>query len=558
MKRNIAALIDRSFDIIVIGGGIFGACAAREAALRGFSVALIEKKDFSHATSANHYKMAHCGIRYLQHGDIRRLRESSRERSALMRIAPHLVHTLPIVIPTYGHGTKGKMFLGTGMLLYDLMTLDRNRGLLQGKKIQPSRFFSAAEVIEHFPGVNRKGLTGAAVFEEGQIYNPPRLALAFIKAAAGIGATPLNYVEANGFIKNGNRIQGVKAIDQLTGNPLEIRGRAVLNTAGPWAHRLLASGLDVKLSPPPVFSRDFAFVIPRRFDTPCGLALATDTKDADTVIDRGGRHLFVVPWRDYSLIGVWHKIFDGPSEELTVTENELRGYMDEVNRAYPGLISSLNDITMINMGLTLFGEEERQGAKQISFGKRSQVIDHQHTHGIEGLLTLIGVRATTARGMATEAVEIISERLSQKSTSVDSTRTPIDGGDIDDLDRLIKEVRLQYKSQLSCKQATALVRNYGSEYRSVLQYANEKPALFETVPGGTVLKSEIVHAVRQEMAQKLSDVVFRRTDLGTGQPPSSEALDICAALMSKELDWDPLRCAREIQEARQSYWKLDA
>ncbi len=551
-------MTDHSFDLIIVGGGIFGVCAAWEAALRGFSVALIEKKDFSHATSANHYKMAHCGIRYLQHGDIRRLRESSRERSALMRIAPHLVHTMPIVIPTYGHGSKGKVFLCTGMLLYDMMTLDRNQGLLTGKKIRPSRFLSAAQVIKRFPGINRKGLTGAAVFEEGQIYNPPRLALAFIKAAVDRGAIPLNYIEANGFIKSGNRIEGVKAIDLLTGNALEIRGRAVLNAAGPWAHRLLSSGLKINLSPPPVFSRDFAFVIPRRFDTPYGLALATDTKDADSVIDRGGRHLFVVPWRDYNLIGVWHKIFDGPSEALSVTENELSSYMNEVNRAYPGLISSLDDITMINMGLTLFGEEERQGAKQISFGKRSQVIDHKNTHGIEGLFTLIGVRATTARGMAIEAIEMIADRLSQKSKRVDSAHTPINGGDIDDLDRLIKNVSLQYKTQLTRKQATSLVRNYGSEYRSVLQYAQENPVLFETVPGGTVLKSEIVHAVRAEMAQKLSDVVFRRTDLGTGAPPSAKALDVCAALMSKELDWDSGRCDQEIEEARQSYWKLDA
>ena len=558
MKRNIAKLVDNTFDIVVVGAGIFGACAAYEAALRGLSVALIEKQDFSHATSANHYKMAHCGIRYLQHGDIRRLRESSRERSALMRIAPHLVHTMPIVIPTYGHGSKGKAFLGTGMLLYDLMTADRNQGLLPEKKIRQSRFFSASQVAERFPGINRKGLTGAAVFEEGQIYNPPRLALAFIRSAAVKGAVPSNYVEAYSFIKKGSRVMGVKATDLLSGNALEIRGRVVLNTAGPWAHRLLASGLGVQLSPPPVFSRDFAFVIPRRFDTPCGLALATDVKDADSIVDRGGRHLFVVPWRNYNLIGVWHKIFEGPSEELTVTESELCGYMNEVNRAYPGLIPSMNHITMINMGLTLFGEEERQGARQISFGKRSQVIDHRLTSGIEGLLTLIGVRATTARGMAAQAVDIITDRLSCNTQNVDSAYTPIYGGDFDDSDTLIKTVLSQYENKFTRKQAAALIRNYGSEYHSVLKYAQKDPILLETLPGTTVLKSEIVHAVREEMAQRLSDVVFRRTDLGTGEPPDVKIMDSCAALMKKELGWNAKRCQQEIDDAQQGYWKLDA
>ena len=135
MKRDIKVLSNKTYDLVIIGGGIFGVCAAWDAALRGLSVAIVDKGDFSNATSANHFKMVHGGIRYLQHGDVARIRESSRERSALLRIAPHLVKPLSIVIPTYGHGMKGKAVLSTGMYLYDLLTFDRNRYLPKDRKI---------------------------------------------------------------------------------------------------------------------------------------------------------------------------------------------------------------------------------------------------------------------------------------------------------------------------------------------------------------------------------------------------------------------------------------
>jgi len=129
MKRNVAALDGKEYDLIVVGGGIFGICAAWDATLRGLSVALLERGDFAHATSANCFKIVHGGIRYLQHADLYRVRESSHERNVLLRIAPHLVHPLPIAIPTYGHGVQGKAFLQAGLRAYNLITFDRNRGI---------------------------------------------------------------------------------------------------------------------------------------------------------------------------------------------------------------------------------------------------------------------------------------------------------------------------------------------------------------------------------------------------------------------------------------------
>jgi len=168
VRRSIVALSERVYDLVIVGGGIFGVCAAWDAAQRGLSVALVEKEDFAHATSANCFKIVHGGIRYLQHGDIIRVRQSSKERNAFLRMAPHLVHPFPIVIPTYGHGVAGKGLLRAGVLLYDLLTWDRNRGVKDpGRAIPRGHFISREEALDLFPSLERKELTGAAIIYDG-------------------------------------------------------------------------------------------------------------------------------------------------------------------------------------------------------------------------------------------------------------------------------------------------------------------------------------------------------------------------------------------------------
>jgi glycerol-3-phosphate dehydrogenase len=548
MHRDLTKLSENDYDLIVVGGGIFGVCACWDAVLRGLSVALLEKGDFSHATSANHFKIAHGGIRYLQHGDIYRIRESSHERSALLRIAPHLVSPLPIVIPTYGHGLKGRAVLGTGMLIYDLLTVDRNKGLQKGKKIPRGKFLSREQVMELFPGVESKGLTGGAVFYDGQIYNPPRIAVSFLKSAAEKGLDAANYVEVTGFLKNKNRIFGVAAKDNLSGNELEIRGKVVLNTSGPWAHKLLMETLNLDVTPAPTFSRDLALVVKKEAKTDFGLALTTKTEDADSILDRGGRHLFIVPWRNYTLIGVWHKVFENRPENIAVTDEELEDFINEINRIYPSMELSINDISMINTGLTLFGSTDKQGKMKMSFGKRSRIIDHKNEHRLEGLLTLIGVRATTARGMAERVINLVYKKLGKNAPKSNTDRIPIYGGDFDDLAKLLSDGCLQYGGKFGNDVIQRLVYNYGSRYTDIVKYFNENQMLLKQIDGSKVLKAEIVHAVREEMAQKLSDVVFRRTDLGTAGHPGENALNTCTQIMAHELGWNEQQMKKELDE----------
>jgi len=549
LQRNLSETASRIYDLIVVGGGIFGACAAWEAASRGLSVALLEQGDFSHATSANHFKMVHGGIRYLQHGDLPRIYKSSRERSAMLRICPHLVQPLPIVIPTYGRGVKGKLFLGLGMYIYDLLTCRRNKGLQKSRKVPWSSFLSRKTLQKHFPGMDDSALTGGAVFYDGQMYNAPRLALAFIRSAVGRGAKVANYAEVTDFILEGRRVSGVLVRDHFTGEVYEVHSRVVLNTAGPWAHRLLAEKLQVKLMPQPTFSRDLAFVIKRRFNSPYGLALLSGSKDADSVLDRGGRHLFLVPWREYTLVGVWHKIFTSRPEAVSVSRGELEEYVAEVNRAYPALHLSVDEISTVNMGLTLFGEEDAQQSGKLSFGKRSRIVDHEKEHDVAGLLTSIGVRATMARGVAEKVVGVVSKQIDKVLLPSRTDTLPLFGGDVEDIKNLEDRAVVEPAHDLPRQSIISLVRNHGSRYRDVLDIVLGRHGKFSgTLPGSSVTRAEVVYSIREEMAMKLSDIVFRRTELATGSKPDRAALEECAAIAAEELNWDRERVRKELDE----------
>jgi glycerol-3-phosphate dehydrogenase len=553
MKKNLQELKRKEYDLVVVGGGIFGACAAWDAASRGLKVALLEKKDFSHATSANHLKMVHGGIRYLQHGDVVRVWESCRERTALLKIAPHLVRPLPIVMPTYGHGKRGKMVLSVGISLYDLLTLHRNRRIAdEGRRIPGGRLITRQEVLKYFPGIEPRGLTGAGVFYDAQMYSPPRIALSILRSAASSGAEIANYVEVTGFLKCDGRIAGVGAKEVLSGESLEVRGKMVLNTAGPWAARLLETGMDLRLAPKPVFSRDVCFVVSRRLSSEFALACQTRTQDADALLSRGGRHLFLAPWREFTLIGVWHGVYKGSPDEVTVTEEELQAFLDETNEAYPGLSLSREDVTMVNFGLILF-EGNQKGAAEISFGKRSILIDHDKSHQIKGLVTLIGVRATTAREMAEKAVNLIFKKLGRRPPDSETETTPIFGGKIDNFEDYLGRVAEQKPYGLDREVLHALIHNYGSEYTGVLKYVDESPDFAHRLGNSTVLKAEVLHAIREEMAEKIGDVVFRRTDLGTGGHPGEKELETCADLMASELGWNAVRVREEINEVRKEF-----
>jgi glycerol-3-phosphate dehydrogenase len=255
------------------------------------------------------------------------------------------------------------------------------------------------------------------------------------------------------------------------------------------------------------------------------------------------------------LIGVWHKFYTASPDEIIVEPDEIESFVNEVNQAYPGIGIRLDEITLINTGLILFGEDSHQSAESISFGKRSMLIDHENEHCLKGVATLIGVRATTARGMAEKAIDLILRRLEVTGQKAKKDSLKIRGGNIDSFETFLEEAIAINSSVLSEKYIKSLVHNYGDLYASVLQYIEENSQWIEPVGKTATIKAQIVHAIREEMAMKYEDIVLRRTDLATGEIPDLHTLKSGLKVMSTELGWDQDREEEELYSTLQTLRK---
>jgi glycerol-3-phosphate dehydrogenase len=234
--RDLRALHDRRFDLVVIGGGITGACLAHDAALRGLSVALVDKGDFGGATSAASSKLLHGGIRYLQQLQLAKLRESALERCYFQRVAPHLTRYVPFLIPTFRGFVQGRTALDVAMRVYALLCAGQNDLIRDRvKRVPAARTLSRTETLRLAPVLgDRRNLTGSCVLYESHMHSSERMTLAFVKSAMRHGAVAANYVAVEGPLTTGRTLQGVRARDGLSGDVFEIRSRIVANASGPW------------------------------------------------------------------------------------------------------------------------------------------------------------------------------------------------------------------------------------------------------------------------------------------------------------------------------------
>ncbi len=547
-SKTLAILGREKFDVVVIGGGIGGACTAWDAALRGLRVALIEQSDFGSGTSSQSLKVLHGGIRYLQHLDISRLRESCAERGAFLRIAPHLTRPLPFALPTYGAGMRGKLPLRAAFQLLNIFTAGRNAGIRDRHQHIPSPFImSRHEFVEKFPAFDAPGVTGAGVFYDGQMLNPARIVYSAVQSAQAASATAVNYCAAERILVRDGRTEGVVARDTLTGETFEIHATVVANMSGPYAPALNqraapAAPLNVPLS------RDMAIVVNRKLLPGMGVGIQTKYKDPDAWLSRGNRHLFMAPWRDYTLIGVHSRVYEGDPYALTVTEEEIQGFVDEVHDACPALGVTRDDIAVVNAGLLPFGENA-PGSKDLSFGKRSVLVDHGESGGPDGLVSGMSVRWTMGRLLGEKAVDLILKKLNVAPRPCRTSQTPLAGGDIADRQALINSIQKRAGGAIPQSSITHLADTFGTLWTDVLDLDTDH----ELLADGATLACEIRFAARREMVATLADIVLRRLDLGTGKMAGDAALERCAQIAGAELGWSAGRQLAEIRRVKLSY-----
>ncbi len=554
MNRDLAQLRGNHFDVIIIGGGIYGVTAAWDAALRGLSVALIEKDDFGSATSSNSLKIIHGGLRYLQHADFKRMRESIGERKTLMRIAPHLVHPLPCIMPTYGHAIKGKEVMTLALFLNDLIGFDRNGLKDPGKFMPRGRVASKEECQRIIPGIDEAGLNGGAIWYDCQVHNSERLLLAFLHSAVNAGAIVANYVEMTDFNRDGNRVTGVKVRDKFTGESFDISADLVINNAGPWLNKVLQR-LNGHLPKAEVeMSAAMNLVVRKKlFDKfAVGISSKAESKDDDALVNKGSRLFFVTPWKEYSLIGTTHVHYDGNPEKFRIREQDIQAFIDEVNHAYPPANLQREDVLFFYGGL-LPMDDVNEDTGDVNLLKSYKIIDHSQQAGIDGLLSVVSVKYTTARDVAEKTVDRACIKLGKKAKCQTRT-TPVHGGKIEHMENYLGAEVARQPDSFAKKSIEHLIQNYGSGYPAIVRYAEESEELKQPVSSTSpVLKAEVIYAVREEMAMKLADVVRRRTELGSSGNPGELALKTCARIMAAELNWDEQRVSAELAETRAIY-----
>ena len=535
MTRDLDLLTASTFDVLVVGGGIYGLTIAYDAAQRGLSVALIERDDFGSGASFNHLRTIHGGLRYLQHLDVARARESVRERRTLARIAPHAVRPLPFAVPLYRSLVRGKIAMRAGFLVDRVVAAGRNRGVIASNKLRGGRVFGRGRAAQQFPGLKRRGLTGAAVFHDYIMTEPDRLTFSYAIAAAELGATLANHVEAVSLLSENRRVVGVRARDVLGSGELDIHARVTVNATGAGIDRLL---------------------------TPLGLATGIPMLKAMNLVTRrdagdealggrgiSGRNLFLVPWRYRALFGTWESDRACDPDDNTVNEADVSSFMAELNQAFPALDLTRADVTLVHRGVV----PAVAHGDRVSAQGHDRILDHSE-NGVEGLMTVSGAKYTTARAVAERVTTRLMSKLQQKPVASRTASTPLPGGHIRDVGLVIADARREHDEGLPTDTIPHLIAAYGSRFRDVLDLAADRPEWrTRLAKDSPVIGAELVHAARKEMALTLADAVLRRTPLGALGDPGEVALERAAAIVGTERRWSDDRRRNEIAEVQRFY-----
>lgn len=553
--RNTSLLAAEEFDLLVIGGGIYGACIARDAAMRGLKVALVERADFGGATSANSLKIMHGGLRYLQDANVSLIHTMIRERRTWMEIAPHLVHPLSCLMPTgRGRPKRHKIIMAAALALNDILGYGRNRQMDDQKQLPNGRIISQSEYADLVPGLKDPTVTGGAFWHDAQAHNTERLLLSVILSAVASGAIAANYVEVGGFLLDGSHVNGVTVKDLLNGDEFEIGAKLIINATGGWTDRLLGllggevtshrfrRSIAINLVTRQILAGEHALAIPSN-------RIGRDDNGRPT---RDSHMLFAVPWHRYSLIGTRHLHYDGPATEHPVSEDVVLEFIHEFNEAYPSAGLTRQDVYQVHAGY-LPAFEKSQSSSEVKLVRQGRIHDHEMEDGIDGLITVVGVKYTTARKLAEKAVNLAMKKLVRRPVRCRTASTPICGGQIRNFDDFLSKATAGGERDLPAETIRHLIYTYGSDYSQMLAYGDENPELLRPLClDSPVIGAEVVHACRHEMAQTLADVVFRRTELGEAGLPSLQCLRSCGELLAAELSWDLARTQTEIEKLIQA------
>ncbi|MHB8894670.1 MAG: glycerol-3-phosphate dehydrogenase/oxidase [Candidatus Geothermincolia bacterium] len=528
-EETIRQLKTRGFDVLVIGGGITGTCIARDAALRGFECACLDKNDWAFGTSSRSSKLIHGGIRYLEMFDFKLVFEACRERRQLLLNAPHLVYPQPFTFPIYKGDKNGLFMIESGLFLYDVLALFRN--------VQNHKMYLHDRAMELEDGLDSDRIKAAGVFYDCST-DDARLTLAFALAAIDAGAQCANYVEVVSLLRDGDRLSGAHVRDVLTGEEFDVEARVVCNAAGAWGDevcKLDEPGAPQKLQ----LTKGSHIMVPRgRAKTKNALPIVSPTDD---------RLMFVIPRGHFALIGTTDTYYHEDLDHPYATKEDVEYILEAVNHILPRSHVDMGDILSTYSGLRPLAMQE--GGEDVAASAVSR--EHRIYQGRSGLLTIAGGKLTTARSMAEEMVDMVARKLSAdfgvgaKSGCL-TMNNPILGTPAPDTEARVRALagKLQFDEDI----LTGLFKQ-GTDALKVLAMIDGDASLAEPLaPGIPHIKAQVKFAVEGEMARSVDDFLVRRTEIyyQAGDQGLGVAGEV-ARIMGESLGWDAEEGKRQVE-----------
>lgn len=482
--RNVAALREGSFDVLVIGGGIYGAWTAYDAASRGLKVALIEKDDWGAGTSSASSKLIHGGLRYLEQYEFGLVRHALRERRTLYRIAPHLVRPLDFILPMWQGARVSPLTIQAGLVLYDLLALGN-------QPVQSHKRFSAQRLLARYPFIDARGLRTGFRYGDCQ-EDDARVTLLVAAAAQAHGAVCASRVEATQLLDEGGQVCGAQLRDCPRGETFGLRARVVINAAGPWAPFLPGAA-----APAVRLVKGTHLVLP---EIPhCNKAFLLTAND--------GRVFFVIPWYGRTLVGTTEQTVTHPDAAVP-TDQETRYLLDGVRAGLPGLGWDERHVIARFAGVRML---QAQDADSLSAVTR----DFEVLQPRPGLLMHVGGKYTTARGDAQQIVDRLFDVLGRPPPRCVTAERPLPGAPQTPFEHWqAGTVSRLTAAGVDLDAAHWLTQRHGTHVERMLALIAERPALAQRIHADApFIRAEAVHAVREEMAASLEDVARRRMPL---------------------------------------------
>lgn len=524
------------FDLIVVGAGINGAGIARDAAMRGLKVLLLDKGDIASGTTSWSTRLIHGGLRYLEYYEFYLVWESLSEREKLLRIAPHLVKPLPFMVPIYDHSKRGPTLVGLGMFMYDALS--------PSKSMSRHKMLSREEVIERAPGLNTDGLLGAALYYDGQVEYAERLAVENAISSHEHGAVVVTYAEAERLIVEDGDVVGVEFRDVLNGTRHEARAPVTVNVAGPWVDQVLD-----RMRPDEermIGGTKGSHLIVDAFPGAPETAMYVEAR-------KDGRPYFIVPWNGRYLIGTTDLRYEGDVDLVVADDDEIDYLIEETNSVIPEANLSRDKVLFTYSGVRPLPYQPEGSTSAVT---RSHII-HDHAKEeprIGGLISIVGGKLTTYRNLSRQTVNGVYRKLGKKAPGCRTASFPLPGGETHDFASFSAGFKLT--SGLTDDLAERLLKLYGTRAPDVLAEAGDEhslrvPLAATFTPETGIIGAEVLYAFRRELAVTLRDVLLRRTMVGMG-PKVGLDVDRAAARIAVEyLGWTRERAEREVAEFRE-------